>query len=318
MRCLICVVLLAALLVPAIGAAPQQQPAPMGPGWAFPVRDPNPPPAAEEPGPLKVQGSTKTYTRAQIDDTFNPPDWFPDEHAPLPQVVAHGSGKEVRACGSCHLISGMGHPESAIVAGFTVTYFLQQMADFKSGDRINGVMTGIAKAISEDDDRQAAEYFANLKPFPYIKVVEATTVPKSFVDRGGMRLPLPGGQTEPLGNRIIVLPENAERIMLRDPHGSVTTAYVPVGSIAKGKELVTTGSSGKTFACNICHGPTLEGLGDVPRIAGSQPIYVFRQLYSFQHGTRTGSSAALMKGPVMNLSDDDMVAISAYLGSLAP
>jgi cytochrome c553 len=318
MRRLIWFVLVAVLLVPAIGAAPQQQPAPVGPGWAFPVRDPNPPAAAEEPGPLKAPGSTKTYTRAQIDDTFNPPDWFPDEHPPLPQVIAHGSGKEVRACGSCHLMSGMGHPESAIVDGFTVPYFLQQMADFKTGDRKNGAMSGIAKAISDDDDRQAAEYFANLKPFPYIKVVEATTVPKSFVDRGGMRLPLPGGQTEALGNRIIALPENEEGILLRDPHGSVTVAYVPVGSIAKGKDLVNTGSSGKTLTCNICHGPTFEGLGDVPRIAGSQPIYIFRQLYSFQHGIRAGNSAALMKGPVMNLSEDDMIAISAYLGSLAP
>ncbi len=74
MRCLIYVVLVAVLLVPAIGAAPQQQTAPAGPGWAFPVRDPNPPAAAEEPGPLKAPGSAKTYTRAQIDDTFNPPD----------------------------------------------------------------------------------------------------------------------------------------------------------------------------------------------------------------------------------------------------
>ncbi len=184
----------------------------------------------------------------------------------------------------------MGHPESAIVAGFTIPYFLQQMADFKSGDRVNGVMTGIAKAISDDDDRQAAAYFANLKPFPYIKVVEATTAPKSFVDRGGMRLPLPGGQTEPLGNRIIVLPENEEGILLRDPHNSVTVAYVPVGSLARGKDLVTTGSSGKTIPCNICHGSTLQGLGDVPRIAGSQPIHVFRQLYSFQHGSRAAAT----------------------------
>lgn len=318
MRSLICVLLVTLLLMPAIGAAPQQQPSPMGPGWAFPVRDQVQPTTTEESGPLKVPGSTKEYTRAQIDDAFNPPDWFPDEHLPMPQVVAHGSGKDVRACGTCHLASGMGHPESAIVAGFTVSYFLRQMADFKSGDRINGVMNGIAKAISDDDNRQAAAYFASLKPFPYVKVVEATTVTKSYVDRGGMRLRLPRGETEPLGNRIIVLPEDEEQIMRRNPHGSVTMVNVPVGSLARGKDLVTTGSSGRTIPCNICHGSTLQGLGDVPRIAGLQPIYIFRQLYSIQHGNRTGDSAALMKGPVMNLSEDDMIAISAYVGSLVP
>ena len=56
----------------------------------------------------------------------------------------------------------------------------------------------------------------------------------------------------------------------------------------------------------------------MPRIAGLQPIYIFRQLYSIQHWTRTGDSASLMRAPVADLSEDDMIAISAYVGSLAP
>jgi cytochrome c553 len=308
------------LLVFAISAASQQQRAPTGPGWAFPFQDQVPKSLrTEEPGPLKVPGSTKMYTQAQIDDPLNPPDWFPDEHAPMPEVVAHGRGKDVRACATCHLASGMGHPESAIVTGFTVPYFMSQMADLKSGDRkTGGIMDTIAKATSDEDSQAAAEYFASLKPFPYVKVVETETVEKSYVERGGMRLRSPSGGTEPLGHRIIVLPEDEERIMRRDPHGSVTMAYVPIGSLTRGKDLVTTGGSGETLSCAICHGPTLQGLGDVPRIAGLQPIYIFRQLYSFQNGNRTGNSAALMKAPVMNLSEDDMIAIAAYVGSLAP
>jgi cytochrome c553 len=212
----------------------------------------------------------------------------------------------------------MGHPESATLAGFTLTYLQHQMADMKSGDRkTGGIMDLIAKAISDDDAKQAVAYFASLKPFPYVKVVEATTVTKSYVDMGYMRLPQPGDEKEPLGERIVVLPENPKRILARDPHGSVTIAYVPPGSIAKGKDLVTTGA-GKTIACGICHGPDLKGLADVPRIAGLQPIYVFRQMYSVKHGTRGGNSAALMQAPMMNLSDADMIAISAYVGSLAP
>jgi cytochrome c553 len=121
-----------------------------------------------------------------------------------------------------------------------------------------------------------------------------------------------------LGQRIIVLPEDAEKILARDPHNSVTIAYVPPGSLAKGKELVTTGGAGKTIPCAICHGDSLKGLADVPRIAGLQPIYIFRQMYGIQHGNRSGNSAALMKAPMMNLSVDDMIAISAYVGSLAP
>jgi cytochrome c553 len=313
------------LLVFAIPAAPQQPAAPMPPGWAFPFGEQVAKSLRkEEPGPLKVPGSAKTYTEAQIDDGFNPPDWFPDEHPPMPQVVARGAGKDVRACANCHLTTGMGHPESAIVTGFSVSYFMRQIEDMRNGDRkTGGIMDTISKAMSEEDARQAAEYFAGLKPFPYIKVVETETVEKSYVERGGMRLRAPGGGTEPLGKRIIILPEDEERIMRRDPHGSATIAHVPVGSIEKGKELVTMGGSGKTVGCAACHGDKLQGTdspggGYTPRIAGLQPIYIFRQLYNFQNNSRVGASAVLMKPVVAKLTEDDMIAISAYLGSLAP
>lgn len=321
MKYLLCALLASSTFVPPIAASPQQQRAPaMGPDWAFPVSDAEQPPRGDPSAPVKVAGSAKTYTEAQVDDLMNPPDWFPEEHPHMPSIVAKGKG-DVRACDSCHLTSGMGHPESAIIAGFTATYILRQLADMKSGARrTGGLMDVIAKAISDEDAEQAAAYFASLHPFPYIKVVEATTVPKSYVASGLMRLPLPSGGQEPLGQRIIVLPEDPERIMARDPHGSATIAYVPPGSIAKGKELVTTGAAGKTISCMACHGESLKGgmLGDVPRIAGLQPIYIFRQMYSIKHWTRTGESAELMRAPMMNLSEDDMIAIAAYVGSLAP
>jgi len=318
MKYLFCALLAGLTLVPVIGASAQQQAPAMGPGWAFPVRDKVQPPPEDPTTVVKVAGSAKTYTRAQVDDLSNPPDWFPDEHPAMPSIVAKGQG-DARACDSCHLPNGMGHPESATLAGFTKTYLLEQMADLKSGARrTGGIMDTIAKAISDEDAREAAAYFASLKPFPYVKVVEAATAPKSYVALGGMRLPLPSGGEEPLGQRIIVQPEDVERIMARDIHGSVTIAYVPPGSIAKGKELVTTGGAGKTVSCMACHGESLKGLGDVPRIAGLQPIYIFRQMYSIQHWNRTGASAALMEAPMMHLSEDDMIAIAAYVGSLAP
>ena len=314
------------MLVSLTEASPQQAPPPqaapaMGPGWAFPVKDPVQPAPPEDPNtPVKVAGSSKSYTRVQVDDLMNPPDWFPGEHPAMPSIVAKGQG-DVRACDSCHLPNGMGHPESAILAGFTATYLMRQMADMKSGARrTGGIMDAIAKAISDDDAAQSAAYFASLKPFPYIKVVEATMAPKSYVIQGGMRLPWPSGGEEPLGQRIIVLPEDAERILARDIHGSGTIAYVPPGSIARGKELVETGGAGKTVSCKACHGEDLKGnpLGDVPRIAGLQPIYIFRQMYSIQHWTRTGDSVSLMNAPMKNLSEEDMIAIAAYVGSLAP
>ena len=144
-------------------------------------------------------------------------------------------------------------------------------------------------------------------------------VPKTFVGQGRMRFVQPGGEMEPIGNRIITVPVDQTRARLRDPHpGAGFIAYVPVGSVARGKALVETGGSGKTIACSICHGDALKGLGDVPRLAGLHPIYIARQLYLFKDGTRNGVDAQLMKKPAAKLTDDDVLAISAYLGSLAP
>ena len=113
------------------------------------------------------------------------------------------------------------------------------------------------------------------------------------------------------------MPQDQERARKRDPHSGFT-AYVPAGSIARGKALVETGGSGKTIACSICHGDALKGLGNVPRLAGLHPIYIARQLYLFKDGTRNGVDAQLMKKPVAQLTDDDIVALAAYLGSLMP
>jgi cytochrome c553 len=56
----------------------------------------------------------------------------------------------------------------------------------------------------------------------------------------------------------------------------------------------------------------------VPGIAGRHPNYIVRQMWNIQNGDRTGNSAALMKQVVAKLSNDDMLAIAAYVGSLAP
>ena len=108
-------------------------------------------------------------------------------------------------------MSGEGHPESAGLTGFTVGYFVQQMADFKSGARKDSArMNAIAKDVSDEESRQAAEWFAALKPAKFTTVTEAATVPKTFVGQGRMRFVQPGGATEPIGNRIITVPQDQD------------------------------------------------------------------------------------------------------------
>jgi cytochrome c553 len=263
MKIFICVLVLAFLPVSQMGAeSPQQEKSP-DLSWAFLAPDKVQPEIDDEGRIRHVPGSTKTYTQTEIDDLSNPPDWFPGEYGLMPQVVQHGGGPSVLACASCHLTSGLGHPESANLAGLSAAYIVRQLADFKSGVRIGEAMPAIAKGLSDEDARQASKWFANLKPKVWQTVVETDSVPKTYVNEHLMRLPLPGGGVELLGNRMTELPQDPARAESRDPHSGFV-AYVPVGSIAKGKELVTTGGSGKTIACSICHGPSLTGLGEVP------------------------------------------------------
>jgi len=310
MRRLILIIALAAL--PAVAGAADN------PDWAYPV---TPRPEPLDNLVLKhVPDSTRAYTQAQIDDPFDPPDWFPTEHPPMPPIVARGGKPPVRACAQCHLPSGDGHPESSSLAGLPVPYIMRQMSAFKNGGRKGvraTVMIAIAQAIAEEDALAAAEYFSALKPGVWTQVIETDTVPKSYVGAGGMRFAAPGSEKEPIGNRIIVLPQDEARAKSRDPHSGFID-YVPTGSIARGETLVTTGDGGKTIPCAICHGQTLNGLGEVPSIAGRPPTYVVRQLNDMKAGARAGTSMALMAAVVDKLTVEDMIAIAAYLGSRDP
>jgi cytochrome c553 len=288
------------------------------PDWAFNIPDKIQPSAVKPEGVVRAPGSAKEYEAGKIAGNANPPDWFPDEHPAAPRAVSGGTGITF-ACGSCHLMSGQGHPEAADIAGMPAEYLIRQMAYYKAGSRQDDARMGpIAKGTSDEDIRQAAEYFAALKPSAWVKVIETATPPRTFIATAGRHRQLhPDGGTEPIGHRILEIPADPFRTEIRDPHSGFI-AYVPPGSIAAGEALVKGAASGKTVACGLCHGAALQGLGEVPRLAGLQPLYVARQLFDLRHGSSAGKAAALMKPVVANLSEDDIIAISSYLGSLPP
>jgi cytochrome c553 len=157
----------------------------------------------------------------------------------------------------------------------------------------------------------AADYFGAMKWTPWIKVVESKTAPKTRV-QNGLFLKLEGEETEPLGQRIIEVPVNAEATeVLRDPRSGFT-AYVPVGSLKKGEALA------KNKQCAVCHGTDLRGVGPVPGIAGRSPSYLMRQMYDMQHGARKGLWSGLMKPVVANLSEDELMTLAAYAAAQTP
>jgi cytochrome c553 len=125
-----------------------------------------------------------------------------------------------------------------------------------------------------------------------------------------------GSNVEKLGRRIIEIPVDTRRTELRDSQAAYI-AYVPLGSLERGKALTQMPPGTTPAACATCHGAGLKGgLGDIPALAGRSPSYLFRQLYDIQHGTRTGPSVEPMKAVVQGLTDDEMLELAAYLASL--
>ncbi|HEX4984768.1 MAG TPA: c-type cytochrome [Burkholderiales bacterium] len=293
------------------------------PSWAYPVNPPGLKPAPDDGSVKRVPGSEAGYTLTQIRDLFSPPDWHPGSHPAMPEVVGHGKKPGQFACAYCHLPNGLGRPENSSLAGLPASYIFQQVMDFKSGARRSSepaslpvnFMVAIAQVVSEEDARIAAEYFSSLQRGPWIRVVEADTVPRTKVG-GWMLIEDGSGQTEAIGRRIIEMPEDLERTELRDARASFV-AYVPPGSVRRGGELAA-GAGGKWTPCAACHGEGLKGMGPVPALAGRSPSYLVRQLYDIRHGTRHGQWTELMKPVVAPMSQEDMVALAAYAASLEP
>jgi len=293
------------------------------PRWAYPENNSTYKPPVDDGNPVRVPDSTAGYTWTQLRDRFIAPIWHPGDHRALPDIVASGRKPDVFACGFCHRADGPGGPENADLAGLPKNYIIQQMADFKTGARVTSVpgrlppslMISLSKPVTNAEVEAAADYFSALKPRKRIKVVESETAPKSYI--AGLVWAAKDNEREPLDCRILELPDDLVQFESRDAR-STFTAYVPIGSLAKGQALVTQGGPGKTFACATCHGPDLRGLGPLPSIAGRSPSYMFRQLYDFGHGARTGEWSPLMAQVVRSLDQDDMLAIVAYLASLDP
>lgn len=75
-------------------------------------------------------------------------------------------GKELaQTCNGCHGSSGIsGMPGTPSLAGQLPTYLYKQIQDYASGDRQHAVMSGVAKALSNQDAADLAAWFASLSP----------------------------------------------------------------------------------------------------------------------------------------------------------
>jgi cytochrome c553 len=316
-------------LLPVIGLAQSTPPdgPPLVPAWAYPLNPPgraNPPPL-DSVKPLHIPDSNVAFTEAQLNDLFTAPDWRPGSHSAMPKVVAHGNPPDVYACGFCHTPSGQGRPENASLAGLPAQYITQQVADFKSGARRSAwlgayrptdLMIGTATHATTEEVTAAAEYFSAQRLKPRVVVLERSRVPRHHVV-GWLYAADERGGDELLGERLLEFAPVVERHEHRDDQMRYV-AYVPVGSIARGKSIAQSGSGALTTACSTCHGQNLQGVGVIPPIAGRSPSYILRQLLAFKTGARAGTTGQPMKVVVTRLQLNNMIDVAAYAASLQP
>jgi cytochrome c553 len=313
-------------------AAEPAVPNPLLPEWLFPI-DPDslikprpnapPPPKLDDVELLGIPDSTQKYTRARINDLYNPPDWHPDDHIPMPEIVAHGRKPLITACGFCHTPTGQGRPENSALAGLPEAYIKEQLEDFRSGARKpigpeaykpSRGMHAVAQNMTDAEIDESAKYFAQQKLGRRVQVIEGIRIPRAepahwvYEEVGG---------TEDLEERMLEVAPDIARHELRDDRMQYN-AYVQPGSEARGKRLVTSGDGGKTQLCSACHLGNLKGTDRIPPITGRSPTYVLRQLLAFKTGSRANEASKQMSPVVEKLELNDMVDIAAYLATLYP
>ena len=290
--------LLTLVLVPVAGYAADN-----GLKWAYPVE---PPPGNN----ADAAPPARSVNQALIATTYTGLPRMPD-------VVAKG---KPLPCMQCHLANGGSHPESAAIAGMSVNYIIEQVHAFRDGDRVDtrtGRMVLASKAASEKDIREAAEYYAAIGPDrqKWVKTVVGNEVPKGPAPfgGGGFRYHDKEGGMEPLpAGMIVEVAENDDLVRARDQIDGGFVQYVHAEDLALGEKVATAGK------CGTCHGADYKGVGDVPRLAGQHSVYLIRQLKDMQLGARKDKNVAVMKPIVAKLSDREIVAAAAYLGSKSP
>lgn len=291
--------------------------------WAFPG-SPADSTVADSTRLHRVPNSSARFTLPQTVDRFAPPDWHPSGHPSMPDVVAHGRKPNLFACAYCHLPNGMGRPENATLAGLPEEYIIAQLAAFRDSTRRNpspgwvpgNSMHAVAMNATDAEVATAARYFSGFQFTPRARVIETARIPR-MRQAAFVYARVPAGGTETLGNRIVEGPPDFERHELRDD-GMTYIAYVPPGSIKRGRSIAATGPNGLATACVACHGPKLAGMGLVPPIAGRYPTYLVRQLVAFKTGARSTPASQPMQAVVARLSVEQMIAVAAYAASLRP
>jgi cytochrome c553 len=84
--------------------------------------------------------------------------------APAKPDLKKGEAISQQVCAACHANDGTrGNPANPILQGQHADYLVKQLNEFKEGKRDNGIMKGMAAALSAEDMRHVAAFYASKK-----------------------------------------------------------------------------------------------------------------------------------------------------------
>lgn len=113
-------------------------------------------------------------------------------HDPLTQGSAEAGATKAAPCAACHGPGGnSANPEWPKLAGQSSRYTFEQLQQFKSGKRQNPLMSAQAAALSDQDMKDLAAYFAAQAPAPGVASTDAVTAVQSIYRAGDATRGLP-------------------------------------------------------------------------------------------------------------------------------
>tara|TARA_R110002049_G_scaffold81945_2_gene208519 strand:+ start:125 stop:751 length:627 start_codon:yes stop_codon:yes gene_type:complete len=115
---------------------------------------------------------------------------FANEPATAPASKGDPKAAEsivTQVCAACHAADG--NSVAAVnpkLAGLNADYIYKQLAEFKSGDRKNAVMSGMVAGLSPQDMRNLAVYYSTQQPKPGTSKDQELALLGQKVYRGGV------------------------------------------------------------------------------------------------------------------------------------
>lgn len=208
-------------------------------------------------------------------------------------VLAEGNsaaGEEKSAeCASCHGEGGHGVvPLFPKLAGLSSAYISKQLIDFKSGQRKDPTMEGLAAALTDDEIANLATYYAEQT----IIISPVMTDDDDDEDE-----------------------EDEDESEAEADSGS-EPSLTEDELLALGKKIYLAGNPLTNVpACSACHGP--EGRGNqaagFPVLRYQYADYVTKALTEFKSGVRKNDPNATMRMTVGKMTEQEVEAVSTYI-----